>query len=141
MGLLDEIKALIAKEDDGQTPEPSPEPSPAPAPAPEPAPNPAPAPAPSPAPAPAPAPEPDPRDARIAALEAQLNDTGEAVKVLAQRPQGAGTPAAPGMPKMFDNNAVINRVKQELGDATAIPIFHWTNPNKREIPLALMKKA
>ena len=125
MGLLEDLKNLIAGVDNPVADPPPPVPAPAPIPAPEPGPVPAPAPVPADAPPPeSPTPSPE-----ILALQAQIAEQAEAMKVLAQRPQ-AGTPApAPAkMPTVLDRKGLEERIEAELKDNEGLD-YHWTEGN------------
>ena len=139
MGLLDDLKALILKDDVPAEPV-APVAPVAPVLPPDPlAPPVVPAVPVAPLVTPA-APPPVIPDTSVADLQAQVDAQAAAMKLLEQRPTGTDAPVAPPkMPKLFDLKALTERVEQELKETPGeLPTFTWTNPDPIEVPNVLV---
>ena len=135
MGLLDDLKALLVKnETPADPPAPTPpEPTPVPPTPVPPTPVP-PVPPPEPTPVPPVPPVPPTPDPSIADLQKQLAEQAEAMKLLAQRPGGQDAQPTPAkLPKPGDVEALQARIELELKDSPDLD-YHWINPDPIEAP-------
>ena len=132
MGLLDDIRALLATDAPATPPAPVVAPTPAPTPAPAtPVVEPAPAPTPPPVAAAPVAPVVDPGAERLAALETQLTAQTAELARLALR--GEGGPANPvvKMPGLFDAQGWKDKFAREVEvQGNAGVLFNYDSPSK-----------